>query len=135
MGDGQHRALVVRAHRVRRREPPHDCAYACDAPRVEVADLSSIDAALPKDGPFHIDTGKATVGVRAHGSLKEATADATVASSMSVRLDAAAAATAIDAKVHARADFEVGTLDLSGTDLELKGLSVHGAPARAEWRG
>jgi hypothetical protein len=116
-------------------EPPRDFTYTCDAPTVTLEDVRWLDAALPKDGPFHLEGGTATAHVRAHGSRTEVTAELAIASTASLRFDGALAATAIDANVASHADFEAGTIDFAETELALKGLAVEGAPARGDWWG
>jgi hypothetical protein len=117
-------------------EPPRDFTYACDAPSVAMDDLSWIGTtALPKDGPFHIDAGRASARIRARGSRKEASAEIALTSSATLRFDGAVATTAIDANVESHASFEAGTIDLAGTEVALSSLAVRGAPARADWWG
>ena len=114
---------------------PRDFTYDGEAPRIEVADLRVLEDALPKEGPFHIDGGKAIVTVRGHGSKEEATADVTIASTMSFRLEGARAAMGLDAKVRARSTFREKTIELSGTAIEMKDLAVGNGGADARWWG
>jgi hypothetical protein len=128
-------SLSGRLNAVDLAEPPRDFSYTAAAPRAELEEMSWVEAKLPRDGPFHIDGGKATLGIEARGSMKELTTEVAVASTISVRIDGAPATTTLDASVHARCRFDARTIELSDTVAELKGLAVNGARARGDWWG
>jgi len=55
-----------------------ELAYSWDAAKVEILDLHAVDETIPKDAPFHIERGTATMSTRGHGSLLGASAEVAV---------------------------------------------------------
>jgi hypothetical protein len=106
-----------------------ELSFSWDTARVDVLDLHAVDAAIPKDSPFHIEHGTATVSARGRGSLQEATAQVGLESKLAMKLWGARVSSGVEATVPLKASFVARTLDLSGAELTLSD------PALPKWWG
>jgi hypothetical protein len=104
-------------------------AYTWEAPRVELPDLHELDAALPKDSPFRMERGTATVASRGHGSLEGLDAQTSLESNVQMKIEGARVSAGVRATVPSKVDFTARTLDFSGADLTLSD------PGLPEWWG
>jgi hypothetical protein len=104
-----------------------ELSYEWEAPRVDVLDLRAVDAAIPKESPFHIERGTATMSTRGRGSLAGATAEIGLASELVTRMWGARVSSGLKGTLPLKASFAAETLDLSGAELTLSD------PALAGW--
>jgi hypothetical protein len=104
----------------------HDFDYSWATPRLDILDLHSIDAAFPKDSPFRIERGAATVEAHGAGSLTGATADVEIDSTMGMQVWGASVTSGVHATIPVRANFLAPSLDFGGSELVLSDPSVRG---------
>jgi hypothetical protein len=103
-----------------------ELAFSWDTARVDVLDLHAIDEAIPKDSPFHIEHGTATVSTRGRGSLLGASAEVGLESKLAMKLWGARLSSGVEARVPLKASFVARTLDLSGAELTLSDPALPG---------
>jgi hypothetical protein len=125
-------ATSARANQVDLAEPEtvgRGFEYSWETARLDVFDLHAIDDALPKDSPFRIERGRATMKGHGSGSIYGASAETSIESQLVMIVWGARVSSGVRATIPLKANFLAPSLDLGGAEVTLSD------PAFAEWWG
>jgi hypothetical protein len=118
------KALTTSAHanRIDLAEPDtvvKGFGYSWETSRLDVLDLGAIDDALPKDSPFRIERGRASMKGHGSGSIYEASAETSIESELAMSVWGARMSSGIRGTIPLNAKFLSPSLDLGGAELTL----------------
>lgn len=114
---------------------PRDVTYAWEARKVEIADLRLLNEAFGRESAFRVEGGSGTVATHGRGSLRTIEAQVKVDSNPTVILVGAHVTSRIGVEAPVKVALEARTVDLSGTSVEIAGVSVQGAASNPQWTG
>jgi hypothetical protein len=103
-----------------------DFGYAWETARLDIRDLHALDATLPRDSPFHIENGSATVKAHGRGSLLGASAEISVESKIAMDVWGAHVLSGVRGNVPLEVNFVERSLDMAGTELTLTDPTLAG---------